>query len=136
MTDGLKINGEEALKKYGAMMGDGFAKALLCPVPTKQGIENESRLEHGKRVIASTKLSSREVTLQFNIVGTSDADFAHKMGKFTAMLYGGDVTISAPSLGAITYHLIYKNATVFSLGLSKTACKMSVKFEEPNPSNR
>ena len=45
----LKINKYSVYDTFGVRMGDGFLDALTEPLTLKENIENESRLEHGKR---------------------------------------------------------------------------------------
>ena len=64
MTGELLINGKDAWTQWGVNMGDGFIDALDAPLPMKDYIENESRLEHGKRIITTdAKVDSRDITL-------------------------------------------------------------------------
>ena len=50
--------------------GEGFLDSIDAPVPMKDYIENESRLEHGKRIITeNAKVDSRNFTLEFTIMG-------------------------------------------------------------------
>lgn len=61
MTGDLFINGKDALETWGARMGNGFLDAIDGFNEMKDYIENESRLEHGKRVITdNAKVDSRE----------------------------------------------------------------------------
>ena len=69
MTGELYINGKDAWVTWGVNMGDGFLDALDAPLQMKDYIEDESRLEHGKRMItANAKVDSREITLGFTIM--------------------------------------------------------------------
>lgn len=64
----LLINNKDAYVTWGVRMDDGFLTALCAPCTMKEYIENESRLEHGKRVVTdNAKVASREVTLAFTI---------------------------------------------------------------------
>lgn len=119
-------------------MGDGFLDALDSPCEMKDYIENESRLEHGKRVVTSNaKVKSREITLAFTITGTSETDYRTKKKAFETELYNGNVDISVSILGSDVYHLIYIGKSVsYGLSLGRSFGKMSAKFEEPNPTNR
>lgn len=48
----LRINGSSTVfQDYGVKMGDDFIDTLTEPLTLKEHIENESRLEHGKRVV-------------------------------------------------------------------------------------
>lgn len=138
MKGELIINGEDAWTQWGVNMGDGFIDTIDAPLPMKDYIENESRLEDGKRVLTSNvKKDSREITLSFTITGTSESDYRSKKKAFETELYNGALTISVPKISGDVYHLIYTGKNV-SYGLSLDRCfgNFSAKFEEPNPSDR
>ena len=135
MTGDLIINGKDAFSTWGVRMGDGFLDAIDGFNQMKDYIENESRLEHGKRVITdNAKVDSREITLQFTIEGSSESDYRSKKKAFQTELEKGAVNIKVPVLGNEVYKLIYLGKSV-SYGLSLDRCfgKVSSKFEEPNP---
>ena len=84
----LLINGRDAFQVWGVRMGDNFLNSLGASVPMKEFIENKSRLEHGKRIIATTpKLDEREITLAFTIEGNSQSDYQTKKIAFFEELY-------------------------------------------------
>lgn len=137
MSD-LIINGKDAFQEWGVRMGDGFLDVIDAPLPMKEFIENESGLEHGKRVLTTNaKIDSRELTLAFTIEGSSKSDYRAKKKAFEAELYKGNVNITIPALGADIYKLIYRGKSVsYGMNLSRTFGKISSKFEEPNPADR
>lgn len=138
MTGDLFINGKDALETWGVRMGDGFLDAIDGFNEMKDYIENESRLEHGKRVITdNAKVDSREITLQFTIEGSSESDYRSKKKAFQTELEKGAVNIKIPTLGSEVYKLVYLGKSL-SYGLSPDRCfgKVSSKFEEPNPMDR
>lgn len=138
MTGDLFINGKDAFSTWGVRMGDNFLDAIDGFNEMKDYIENESRLEHGKRVITdNAKVDSREITLQFTIEGSSESDYRSKKKAFQTELEKGAVNIKVPVLGNEVYKLIYLGKSV-SYGLSLDRCfgKISSKFEEPNPMDR
>lgn len=138
MTGDLFINGKDALETWGARMGNGFLDAIDGFNEMKDYIENESRLEHGKRVITdNAKVDSREITLQFTIEGSSESDYRSKKKAFQTEMEKGAVNIKVPVLGNEVYKLVYLGKSV-SYGLSLDRCfgKISSKFEEPNPMDR
>lgn len=137
MVGELFINDKDAYITWGVNMGDGFLDAISAPISLKSGIENESRKEHGKRVITNPYLSSRELTLGFTITGANHADYKAKKNAFYQELYKGKVKIYVPSNGDEVYHLDYLGKNVsFAQNISRTFCKMVLKFEETNPNNR
>lgn len=138
MTGDLLINGKDAFSTWGVRMGDGFIDAIDGFNEMKDYIENESRLEHGKRVITdNAKVDSREITLQFTIEGSSESDYRAKKKAFQTELEKGAVNIKIPALGDEIYKLIYLGKSI-SYGLSLDRCfgKVSSRFEEPNPMAR
>lgn len=135
MSVNLYINGLDAAT-LGINMSDGFLSDISAPVPLKDFIENESRLENGvQRIHNSPRIASRDVTLEFSIVGGSESDFKSKLNAFKTMLYAGLVTIKVPVLGE-TFYLTYQRSQSYSLGVSRRSAKLSVKFSESNPANR
>lgn len=136
----LRINGSDVVyQTYGVRMGDGFIDALTEPLSLKDFIENESRLEHGTRVVvgASPKCQARELTLDFTIEGSSPADFLAKKNAFLSLMYAGSVEIQVPRESPDTYRLVYlgKGAT-YSVNPQRTFCHIVLKFKEPNPADR
>lgn len=137
MTD-LLINGRDAFQVWGVRMGDNFLNSLGASVPMKEFIENKSRLEHGKRIIATTpKLDEREITLAFTIEGNSQSDYQTKKIAFFEELYKGIIDIQIPAISNDIYHLIYLGKSItYAQSLDRTFGKCSMKFCEPNPSLR
>lgn len=138
MTGELYINNKDAWTTWGVQMGNGFLDALDGPLPMKDYIENESRLEHGKRILTdNAKVDSRDVTLDFTITGTSRADYQTKKNAFRTELQKGAVSVKVPDLNNEVYHLVYTGKGI-SYGLSLDRCfgHFSSKFTEPNPMDR
>lgn len=134
----LLINNKDAFREWGVRMGDGFLDEIDAFLPMKEYIENESPLEHGKRVLTTNaKINSRELTLAFTIEGSSEADYRAKKKAFEAELCKGGITIEVPALGSEVYKLIYKGVSIsYGMNLARTFGKISTKFEEPNPMDR
>lgn len=132
----LIINGKDALIEFGVRMGDNFLDAIFAPVPIKVFIENKSRLENGKQVVHNEpRVDERDVTLTFNLEGSTSEDYLQKYKRFKEELLKGLVTIEVPVL-AETYHLTYQRSTTFAMNLERTFSRISVKFNESNPANR
>ncbi len=138
MTGDLIINGKDAFSTWGVRMGDGFLDAIDGFNQMKDYIENESRLEHGKRVITdNARVDSREITLQFTIEGDSESDYRTKKKAFQTELEKGAVSIKVPVLGSEVYKLVYLGKSVsYGLSFDRRFGKVSSKFEEPNPADR
>lgn len=138
MTADLIINRKDALETWGVRMGDGFLDAIDGFNEMKDYIENESRLEHGKRMITdNAKVASREITLQFTIEGSSEGDYRSKKKAFQTELEKGAVNIKVPALGDEVYKLVYFGKSIsYGLSSDRCFCKISSKFCEPNPMDR
>lgn len=138
MTGELYINGKDAWVTWGVNMGDGFLDALDAPLQMKEYIENESRLEPGKRMItANAKVDSREITLGFTIMGTSESDYRTKRKAFLSELQAGAFTVKVPILGADVYKLVYTGRSInYGLSADRTFGHFTMKATEPNPADR
>ena len=136
MNGDLTINNKDAWTTWGVRMGDGFIDTIDGFNEMKEYIENESRLEHGKRVITdNAKVASRQISLQFTIEGNSEKDFRTKKKAFQKELEKGTVNIKIPALGSEVYKLVYLGKNIsYALSTDRCFCKISSKFEEPNPS--
>lgn len=138
MKGQLYINGKDAYTYWGVGMGDNFIDNIETPASIKNLPSNESRLEHGKRVITDesiVRLASRDVTLQFHICGNSQSDYLDKKKAFIQELQKGKIDISIPSRGSEVYHLVFQGKQV-SFPQTTMEGKLSAKFEEPNPADR
>ena len=138
MRGDLYINGRDAWETWGVNMGDGFLDVIDGFAPMKDYIENESRLEDGKRVVKVVpKIASRDLTLHFTIIGDNQRDYRNKRVAFEEELKNGFVDVRVPVLGEQVYHLIYLGKSVaYAMNVARTFCTVSAKFEEPNPANR
>lgn len=136
MLGDLYINSQDAWGQWKVAMGNGFIENLLVPAGIKDFIENESRLENGKRVITTNpKVSSRDVTLTFNIHGDTTTEYLSNYAAFVAILQAGVVKIRVPAIN-MTFNLIYKKSSSFNIGRARMDSSLSVKFEEPDPTDR
>lgn len=140
MTGDLYINGKDAYTEWGINMGDDFLDVIDAFAPMKDYIENDSRLEHGKKVIVSEetlKVASREMTLHFTIIADTKAAFRARRDAFESELRKGRVEVRVPELGSQIYKLIYLGKSVgYAMNRARTFCTISAKFEEPNPTDR
>lgn len=138
MTGELYINGKDAWTEWGVNMGEGFLDTIDSFVPMKEYIENDSRLEHGKRIlVVEPRVAARDLTLRFTIKGNTPEDFRVKRKAFETELQQSKVDVKVPALGEDVYHLIYLGKSVsYGMNISRTFCTVSSKFEEPNPMDR
>ena len=130
----MTINGTNYTK---IRIGKGFKDVLLAPIPLKDPIENDSSIENGVRYIVNTHKKARDLTLEFQVVGTSTSDFeAQKTALFTEF-YKGTFVLSNLGFTNEVFHLVYLGKTpTYSSGLSNRACKVSASFKEYDPTNR
>ena len=123
---------------YGATFIRGFYEALMTPAPIKQYIQNNSRLEHGVRVVATstnTKLDKRDITLQVMIEGETQAAYLQNYENFLSAITQGVFQLRVPKLSNKTYKLVYTSCTKHgNYGLKKGI--FALKLTEPNPSDR
>lgn len=135
--DEFFINGIDS-RLYGVHAGDGFMSAIDGLASLKSFIENSSRLQNGKRIIVnSPRVSSREVTLKFVLIGENQYDFRCKRNAFEKLLNQGKIEIKIPRLNNSIYRLVYSGTSItYALNRRRTSCQISAKFTEPNPKNR
>lgn len=144
MSSDFLINGSSAAE-MGIRMGNGFLDSLETPASLKDYITNTSRLEDGDRIIIVPKRSSRELTLEFVIIGeassgkTAHESYEERKDAFLDLLYSGMITISVPSSRPDVYRLYTQmKSPTYSRGVANGGVigKVSVKFLEANPANR
>lgn len=139
----ITINGTP-LSELGVTLLAGAYAALLTPTTLKDFVENNDPLKDGTDVVVPgdsgnydlsvSRVEERDVTLTFLIEGAGSETFLANYAVFIAQLYKGWVVLRVPALNA-TYRLLYSNSTRFD-NYRLNACKIAVKFREPNPNNR
>lgn len=133
----LLINGNDALIAYGVRMGEDFLDALNAFPTMKDNVENESRHEHGKRILTTNqKVASQTVSLTFTVEGATHDKFRENKQKFIDALREGNITLQVPQDSSDIYHLVYKKGTSYAQNPQRTFCKVVCSFEEPDPTNR
>ena len=134
MTGNLYINGADAWTEWGVFLEDGSRNKLIMGVPLKPFPENKSRLEHGKQVLySSPRQDERDIELVFCFLKAGN--FVDNYNSFMSELYKGEVVLKYVEAGVnATFRFAYLNCR--SLNTVQYAGKLSVRFNEPNPSNR
>lgn len=134
----LLINNLDAFATYGVRMGDNFLDALGAPSPMKPYIENESRVRNGKEVLTqNARIDSRQLNLEFTIQGKTPQDYMAKKQSFYQMLYAGGLTIKVPENSNEVYKLNYLGTSpIYSQSRNRCFGRVSLKFEEPDPTDR
>lgn len=138
-VDGSYVEEVDAYKVYGVRMGDQFLETLLQPSPMKEVMKSDSRLENGKRVnISSSKQDERSITLGFVITNGNGKDMLTNLRNFYSLLYNVRLRIRVPKIEEdVYYHLLYTGKSIsYGMSIDRTTSKLSVKFDEPNPSHR
>ena len=140
----LKIKGttdqtfKDGYDYYHVRMGQGFIDVLENGVQLKEHIENDSRLEHGVRMLVTTKVDKRTISLKFNIHGATKAAYMTNKRAFETMLLQGMVTIKVnDSNHPDYYHLVYTGKSVsYNHSYNGRFGIFTAQFIEPNPNNR
>lgn len=122
----------------GVRMGDNFKENLLAPVELKPFVSNECRLEHGTRVmVENAKKASRNLTLEFQVVGSSKSDMQTKLGALFTQFYAGTFVLSELGFTTEIFKLVYTGKSpTYHGGPNMCACKVTAGFMEPDPSDR
>lgn len=136
MIGELFINGKDAYKEWGISLDDTALSALMTPVPNKEFVENKSRLEHGKRVVAANpKKDERNLTLQINLTAPDKDAFFARYDSFCNELATGVLEIRTKYQPQILYRTIYLSCGQFSQFMQGIG-KFILKLNESNPMNR
>ena len=132
----LFINNKDSYDNWGISMDTSSLSALMTPAPNKEFIENKSRLEHGKRVIAaSPKVDERNLTLTINLTAKDENEFFEKYDSFCQELATGVLNIRSKYKPDIVYRTIYLSCNQFTQFMRGIA-HFSLKIVEPNPMDR
>ena len=128
----VKLNGRP-LNEYGVMMLAGSYNSLLTPPQLKEWVTNIPIDADGTEYIEpeTSYVQERSVSLIFGIKGGTKEDFLDKYQQFIGVLQSGIIDLYVPDLGRY-YYLKYEGCTTFD-HYNLTACKIAVKFTEPNP---
>ncbi|MFV0536841.1 MAG: hypothetical protein ACK5M3_05635 [Dysgonomonas sp.] len=134
MKDELYINGKDAWLTWGVYLEDGSEEKLLLPPPNKEYIENKSRSQPGKQIILrNPQPDERDVQVVFCISARDRKDYMRKYRLFVNALKNGLIAFKVTSI----YTVFQFTTTSFTnLSFFNRLGKLSVKFNEPNPSNR
>lgn len=130
----IKIN-DKPLSDYGAEMLAGSYTSLLKPAQLKPWVSNEPVNGNGVQYIIPETgeifVAERQVDLIFSVIGDTKEAFLTNYRNFIALLQSGELDFYIPDLGR-HYYLKYENCTSFD-HIALLACKIAVKFSEPDP---
>ena len=135
----VSINGKDAYTTWGIVFDSSAISSLMTPASMKSYIQNESRTEHGKRVVTNNqlaKVASRTINLSFSLCAKSEDDFFAKFASFCDEIQNtGEIKIVLSVQPTIAYKLLYLSCQQFTQYNNKLA-KFSIRCEEPNPKDR
>lgn len=137
MTGQAEINGKDIWTTWGASLCKGCYEVLLTPSSMKDYIQNESRLEHGVRIIANSqtaKTTARIIQLQFFIEGNTVEEYLSRYNSFLNEITNGVFTFKVYRLNA-TYKLVYTDCSKYG-NYGEKRGKFTLKFIEPNTKDR
>lgn len=129
------LNGVD-LSVYGAEILNGTYNSLLKPAETKEWVSNDNPAKSGTDYIqpATPKLKERSVSIIFGIRGFSTTDFNDRYDGFISVLQAGICKFWIEEHKRY-YYLKYETCTDFH-HYSLKACKIAIKFTEPDPTKR
>lgn len=132
----LYINGNDAYTTWGISLSDTAVSALITPPALKDRVTNESRLEHGRRVINDNpKKMAREVTLDMHMTAASSTEFLTRYAQFCNVLENGQLNITTTYQPNVTYKMLYLSCTQYS-EFHRQLAKFSLRLLEPNTNDR
>lgn len=134
----VTINGQQG-SRYGLTLDETALAVLMTPPPKKEDIRNESRLEHGVRVISNreyVKSAERKLLLKCSISAPSREEFFRRFNLFCSeVLDGGEVDIQTSYQEGVVYRCRYKDCQQLTYYNGRLA-NFALNLTEPNPKNR
>lgn len=126
------------LDTFGVTLIRGWREALLTPTPVKSYVTNDSRIQHGQSVIATStyaKKDKRDVSISFLLEGATEEDYLQKYESFLdKVAYSGQFCLKVPRLKRV-FKLVYSQCSKFGdYGLKKG--NFTLKLTEYNPEDR
>ena len=126
------------LDTFGVTLVRGWREALLTPTSVKSYVTNDSRLEHGEQIIATSKyakMGERDVSISFFLEGSSQDDYLQKYEAFlNKIAFSGQICMKVSCLKRV-FKFVYSQCSQFGdYGLKKG--KFTIKFTESNPNDR
>ena len=136
MTGDLYINGKDAFTYWGVNLSERGLTALMTPPSLKERITNNSRLEHGKRMLNNApRFDSREISLDIHLIAQNCTEFFTRYNSFCEELATGALVIRTKYQPTVYYHTLYVSCTQYTAIIDGLA-KFTLKLQEPNPNNR
>ena len=130
---------KDAYMIYGVSLDETAISKLMTPAPNKEAVENESDLQHGKRVVRNTdetKKAERNISLIINISAPDKVTFLTRYGKFCKeVLDKGFFDIKTSYQSDVIYRMTYIDCQQFS-EYNMEIGKFTLNLNEPDPTNR
>lgn len=132
MNETVYINSNDAYATYGISFPPEAINAIRTFAGLKDFVKNESRDEHGSRIIAhNPRVSERELTIEMHLSASNEEQFEERRESLKTLLNTGLIVIG---LRGETYQFIYQSCSQFAqVG---NIAKFVLKLVEPNPTNR
>lgn len=138
MITEMTINGVDATI-YGLVLDESALAVLMTPAGHKEDVSNDSRIEHGVRVLRKSELArqdKRNLSLKIGIVAQSTSDFYTKYEKFcNDVLATGEVDIKTAYQPSVIYRCRYRSCETLTYYNGKVG-KFTLKLVEPDPTDR
>lgn len=132
MSEQIYINGRDAYKIMGISFPPEAINSICAPLANKAYIENESREEHGSRIIVyNSKFAKREITIEMHLSALDEYNFDIYYQKLMYLFEIGKFTLTHKD---VNYKFVYQSCSQFSrVG---NVAKFVLKLVEPNPFDR
>lgn len=132
MSEIVYINGQDAYLDYGVSFPPESINAIRTPFNLKDFVKNESRAEHGSRIITyNPRVKEREITIEIHLSAMNESQFEQRYNQLMSLFMTGNISIR---LRNTNYNFIYQSCNQFSqIG---NVAKYVLKLTEPNPTNR
>ena len=135
MSEIVYINGKNALTTYGVSFPPSSISNIMAPPALKEFVTNESRDEHGSRIIVhQPRYAQRELTIEMHLQASSQTQLMRQYDNIISLLTAGAFTIELSRNKGVVYHFVYESCSSFSMG--ERLAKYVLKLIEPNPANR
>jgi hypothetical protein len=136
MKGELFINGHDAYETWGVIMDDSSLSALMTPAANKEYISDESRLQHGRRMLTSNvKKDARDLSLRLEIWADNRTAFYTRYSAFCSVLDSGVLHIKTKYQSGVVYKCIYQSCQQYTQFRGKVG-KFALRLIEPNPTDR
>lgn len=137
MKEQAFINNKDMWLTWKASFCKGTYEQFLKPSPMKEYITNNSRKEHGLRVVANSSNSrtdSRSLSIMMFIEGATQTEYLSNLENFMNEISNGIFSLKIPKLNKV-YKLVYTDCSNYGdYGLKKG--KFVIKLTEPNTKDR